>query len=168
MINKNERIYGGSYLDSIHLSLFLFYFNQNVSNFIDYFIFFKDLILYIKKKFIDGFQVFQKNSFKIINNEESENYIIHLLYPLIKIYDIKNKFDLNKIYIEPMEEESFYTKNIKNFERTIIQAQSVISFGFITREEIANMRSSINAFKSLNIITFIKFYEKIINLILKL
>jgi hypothetical protein len=47
--NKLQYAYGGSFLESIGLDRNLYYFNLTLLNFTDYFIFYKDLILYIKK-----------------------------------------------------------------------------------------------------------------------
>jgi hypothetical protein len=64
----------------------------------------------------------------------------------MKIYDIKNKFDLNEIYIYTMNGGRF---SLKFFENIIYQARAVVSFGFIKEEEINKMLSNINVFKSI-------------------
>ena len=155
--NKIGKEYGGSFLESIGLNRSLYYFYLNLLNFTDYFIFYKDLILYIKKKFSDGLDIFHKDSFKEINNEK---IIIRLLYPLIKITDINSNFDLNYRYIREI--------NVKYYKHILNDARKAISFGFINEKDIKTMTSNIKIFNEINLSVFNKLYDKINFFIIKL
>ena len=155
--NKIGKEYGGSFLESIGLNRSLYYFYLNLLNFTDYFIFYKDLILYIKKKFSDGLDIFHKDSFKEINNEK---IIIRLLYPLIKITDINSNFDLNYRYIREI--------NVKYYKNILNDARKVISFGFIKEKDIKAITFNIKIFNEINLSVFNKLYDKINFFIIKL
>lgn len=154
-LNIIDKRFDSSYLQSIYFGKRLFYLNQNIINFIDYFIFYKDLILYIKKKISDGLQVFQNKELKNLEAEiKSDKIFINLIYPLFKIFEIKNKFDLDFIFL------CFNSSTL--ISRYIIhKAEDVVSFKKITEEEIKKIETNMVSFGKINLENFINLYKGI-------
>lgn len=133
----------GSYLDSINFHGICFSFENYVLNAINYFIFYKGLVSYIRKKINDGIFIFKQNYSQNLNEQQLKKYKSKLIYPLIKISLLNDIFIFIKDNknINPLNSYDEITNMINTLKGQIIN----YNYNKISLYEIKCIESCINS-----------------------